>query len=66
VERLAAWFDGHPQATTRLARFAALATSKGASGDWATVSVLEQKTTIRWKCLYLLVFLKDFSGLDVT
>jgi hypothetical protein len=34
--------------------------------NWATVSVLEQKTTILWKYLYLLVSLKDSAGLGVT
>lgn len=31
--------------------------------DWGFV-VLEQKTTILWKCLYLLASLKDSPSLD--
>ena len=34
------------------------------SGHNGVPAVLEQKTTILWKCLYLLASLKDSSGLD--
>jgi hypothetical protein len=47
IDRLAAWLDGRPHAKTRTSRFAALAASKGTLMNSATVSVTEQKTSIR-------------------